>query len=45
MKILTTILLALSCVILFGTVGEAVRDDELVLYLSFDEAKGDYSER
>jgi hypothetical protein len=41
MKILMTILLALSCVILFGTVGEAVRDDELVLYLSFDEAKGD----
>ena len=41
MKILTMILLALSCVILFGTVGEAVREDELALYLSFDEAKGD----
>ena len=31
MKILTMILLALSCVILFETVGEAVREDELVL--------------
>ena len=41
MKILTITLLALSCVILFGTVGEAVREDELALYLSFDEAKGD----
>jgi len=41
MKILTMILLALICVILFGTVGEAVREDELALYLSFDEAKGD----
>lgn len=41
MKILTMILLVLSCIILFGTVGEAVREDELVLYLSFDEAKGD----
>ncbi|MCG9133332.1 LamG domain-containing protein [Candidatus Poribacteria bacterium] len=41
MKILTIILLALTCVILLETVGEAVREDELVLYLSFDEAKGD----
>ena len=40
MKILTMILLALSCLILFGTVGETVREDDLVLYLSFDEGKG-----
>ena len=41
MRILTVILLTLSCIILFDTVGEAVREDELALYLSFDEAKGD----
>ena len=41
MKVLATFLLVLGCVVAFGTIGEAVREDELALYLSFDEAKGD----
>ena len=41
MKILTISLLSISLIVILGTVGEAVREDELALYLSFDEAKGD----
>ena len=41
MKVLATILLSLGCVVVFSTIGEAVREDDLALYLSFDEAKGD----
>ena len=41
MKVLAIGLLSLGCVIAFSTIGEAVREDELALYLSFDEAKGD----
>ena len=41
MKVLTTFLLALACIVTFSTIGEAVREDELALYLSFDAAKGD----
>ena len=41
MKILTISLLSISLIVILGTVGEAVREDDLVLYLSFDEAKGD----
>ena len=41
MKVLAIGLLSLGCVIVFSTIGEAVREDDLALYLSFDEAKGD----
>ena len=41
MKVLAMFLLSLGCVIAFSTIGDAVREDELALYLSFDEAKGD----
>ncbi len=41
MKVLALSLLSLGCVIAFSTIGDAVREDELALYLSFDEAKGD----
>ena len=41
MKILTISLLSICLIVVFGTVGEAVREDDLALYLSFDEAKGD----
>ena len=40
MKILVIIFLTLSWIVLLGTVGETVREDDLVLYLSFDEGKG-----
>ena len=41
MKMLAIVLLSLSCIVVFGTISEAVREDDLVLYLSFDEGKGD----
>ena len=41
MKILTISLLSISLIVILGTIGEAVREDDLALYLSFDEAKGD----
>ena len=41
MKVLTISLLSICLIIVLGTVGEAVREDDLALYLSFDEAKGD----
>ena len=41
MKILTISLLSICLIVVLGTVGEAVREDDLALYLSFDEAKGD----
>ena len=41
MKILTISLLSVCLIVAFTTLGEAVREDELVLYLSFDEGKGD----
>ena len=41
MKILTISLLSICLIMVLGTVGEAVREDDLALYLSFDEAKGD----
>ena len=41
MKILTISLLSISLIGILGTIGEAVREDNLSLYLSFDEAKGD----
>ncbi len=41
MKILTISLLSICLIVILGTVGEAVREDDLALYLSFDEAKGD----
>ena len=41
MKVLAVFLLALGCIVAFSTMSEAVREDELALYLSFDEAKGD----
>lgn len=40
MKVLAICLLSLGCIVAFSTIGEAVREDELALYLSFDEAKG-----
>ena len=40
MKVLAIGLLSLGCIVAFSTIGEAVREDELALYLSFDEAKG-----
>lgn len=41
MKVLAICLLSLGCIIAFNAISEAVREDELALYLSFDEAKGD----
>ena len=41
MKVLAIFLLSLGCIIAFSAMSEAVREDELALYLSFDEAKGD----
>ena len=41
MKILTISLLSVCLIVAFTTLGEAVREDELALYLSFDEGKGD----
>ena len=40
MKVLAICLFSLGCIVAFSTIGEAVREDELALYLSFDEAKG-----
>ena len=40
MKVLTVSLLSICLIIVLGTIGEAVREDDLALYLSFDEAKG-----
>ena len=37
MKILTVSLLSICLIVILGTLGEAVREDELALYLSFDE--------
>ena len=37
MKILTISLLSICLILVFGTVGETVREDDLALYLSFDE--------
>ena len=37
MKILTVSLLSICLIVVLGTLGEAVREDELALYLSFDE--------
>lgn len=37
MKILTLSLLSICLIVVLGTLGEAVREDELALYLSFDE--------
>lgn len=37
MKILTISLLSICLIVVFGTLGETVREDELALYLSFDE--------
>ncbi len=41
MKILTISLLSVCLIVALTTLGEAVREDELALYLSFDEGKGD----
>ncbi|MDE0424976.1 MAG: LamG domain-containing protein [Candidatus Poribacteria bacterium] len=41
MKILTISLLSVCLIVVLATLGEAVREDELALYLSFDEGKGD----
>ena len=41
MKVLAVFLLALGCVIAFSTMSDAVREADLALYLSFDQAKGD----
>lgn len=41
MKVLAIFLLSLGCIVAFSAMSEAVREDELALYLSFDEAKGD----
>ena len=41
MKILTISLLSVCLIVVLTTLGEAVREDELALYLSFDEGKGD----
>lgn len=40
MKILIISLLSISLIVVSGTVGEDVREDDLALYLSFDERKG-----
>ena len=41
MKVLGIFLLSLGCIVAFSAMSEAVREDDLALYLSFDEAKGD----
>ena len=41
MKVLAIFLFSLGGIIAFSAMSEAVREDELALYLSFDEAKGD----
>ena len=41
MKLLTISLLSISLIVILGTVGEAIREDDLALYLSFDERKDD----
>ena len=41
MKVLAVFLLSLGCVIAFSTMSDAVREADLALYLSFDQAKGD----
>ena len=41
MKVLTMSLLSICLIVILATLGEAVRENELALYLSFDEAKGD----
>ena len=41
MKILTISLLSICLIVVLESLGEAVREDDLALYLSFDEAKGD----
>ena len=41
MKGFAITLILLGFTLLYGTVSEAVREAELVLYLSFDEGKGD----
>ena len=41
MKVLAIFLFSLGCIVAFSAMSEAVREDELALYLSFDEAKGD----
>ena len=41
MKTLTISLLSICLIVVLTTVGEAVREDEMALYLSFDESKGD----
>jgi len=40
MKILIISLLSISLIVVSATLGEAVREDDLALYLSFDEGKG-----
>ena len=41
MKILTISLLSICLIVVLATIGEAVRENDLALYLSFDEGKGD----
>ena len=41
MKILTVSLLSICLIVVLGTLGEAVREDELALYLSFDEGESE----
>ena len=41
MKSLTVSLLSICLIAVLGTLGEAVREDELALYLSFDEGDSD----
>ena len=41
MKILAIVLFSLSCIVFFGTMSEAVREDDLALYLSFDEGESE----
>lgn len=41
MKVFAIALMLLGFIVLSGTVSEAVREADLVLYLSFDEGKGD----
>ena len=41
MKVLAVFLLSLGCIVAFSAMSEAVREADLALYLSFDEAKGD----
>ena len=41
MKVLAIFLLTLGCIVAFSAMSEAVREDDMALYLSFDEVKGD----